>query len=232
MQNWMIYGGPGFLAVVWFGSSPTPPPPPSVSSTRKTGRLRRTGRLRKSENLLKGEGGGGGRGSESCDHEKAWSSINHAVLSAPQLPTLPVRPTASTLPLPPPNTDLKNREKFSSCTDGIGCKVMYDKMRESFPVHEEAVSHIRLCILHPFKFSNFFNSAANTGRTNSGSLEDPIIVLPLLRHYREQPILNKYGQNSLFNVHNDNIVTGKDRTKRCSKHTSFNGRKGRELCAE
>ncbi len=25
---WMIYRGPGFLAVVWFGSSPTPPPIP------------------------------------------------------------------------------------------------------------------------------------------------------------------------------------------------------------
>ncbi len=29
----MIYGGPGFLDVVWFGSSPTPLPLPSVSST-------------------------------------------------------------------------------------------------------------------------------------------------------------------------------------------------------
>ncbi len=30
---WMIYRGPGFLAVVWFGSSPTPSPPP-VSKSR------------------------------------------------------------------------------------------------------------------------------------------------------------------------------------------------------
>ncbi len=31
-EYWMIYRGPGFLAFVWFGSSPTPsPPPPTVS---------------------------------------------------------------------------------------------------------------------------------------------------------------------------------------------------------
>ncbi len=33
-EYWMIYRGPGFLAGVWFRSSPTPSPPlPSVSST-------------------------------------------------------------------------------------------------------------------------------------------------------------------------------------------------------
>ncbi len=33
-ENWMIYIGPGFLAVVWFGSSPnhSPPPPLPVTS--------------------------------------------------------------------------------------------------------------------------------------------------------------------------------------------------------
>ncbi len=32
-EYWMIYRGPGILAVVWFGPSPNPPPPPSVRST-------------------------------------------------------------------------------------------------------------------------------------------------------------------------------------------------------
>jgi hypothetical protein len=40
-----------------------------------------TGRLRKRDNLLKGEGGGDRRGAKSYDGEKAWSSINHSVLS-------------------------------------------------------------------------------------------------------------------------------------------------------
>jgi hypothetical protein len=32
--------------------------------------------------LLTGEGGGGGRGAEQYDLKKAWSSINHSILSA------------------------------------------------------------------------------------------------------------------------------------------------------
>ena len=51
---WIIYRGPGFLAVLWFGSYPTPsnpPPLPSVSSTGDTQELRkrylRTGEGRK-----------------------------------------------------------------------------------------------------------------------------------------------------------------------------------------
>ncbi len=43
---------------------------------------RHTGRLRKRDDLLKGEGGGGGRGAESHDHKKAWSSINHSIPSS------------------------------------------------------------------------------------------------------------------------------------------------------
>jgi hypothetical protein len=30
-EYWMIYRGPGFLTVVWFGSSPAPFPPATVS---------------------------------------------------------------------------------------------------------------------------------------------------------------------------------------------------------
>ncbi len=47
----MIYRGPDFLTVVWFGSSPTLSPPPSLD-------WRHTGRLRKRDNLLTGAGGG------------------------------------------------------------------------------------------------------------------------------------------------------------------------------
>ncbi len=51
-EYWMTYSGPGFLAVVWFGSPPTPPHPlPSVDR-------RHTGSLKKRDNLLTGYGWG------------------------------------------------------------------------------------------------------------------------------------------------------------------------------
>ncbi len=63
---WMIYRGPGFLAVVWFGSScPFPPSPVSKLDRRHTRR----------------RGGGVGRGAESYHRRKVWSSINHSILS-------------------------------------------------------------------------------------------------------------------------------------------------------
>jgi hypothetical protein len=40
---------------------------------------RHTGRLRKRDNKLTGDGGGGG--DKSYVAEKAWSSINHSILS-------------------------------------------------------------------------------------------------------------------------------------------------------
>jgi len=52
----MIYRGPGFLAVVWFGSLPTPFSHP-LSLVSKLD-WRNTGRLRKRDTLLTGEGGG------------------------------------------------------------------------------------------------------------------------------------------------------------------------------
>ena len=68
-KYWMVYRGPGFLAVVWVGPSTLP----SVSSTRKT---------LKERQVVKGEGGeGGGRGAESYDRKKAWSSINLLILT-------------------------------------------------------------------------------------------------------------------------------------------------------
>ncbi len=75
-EYWMNNRRVGFLAVVCFGSSPTPLLPSSVSKLDR----RHTGRLRKRDNLMTGEWGGGGRGAESYDR-KAWSSINHSVLS-------------------------------------------------------------------------------------------------------------------------------------------------------
>jgi hypothetical protein len=56
----MFYRGPGFLAVVWFGSCLPPPPLPSVSSTGDT-----QGDWEKRDNLLKGEEGWG----------RGWSQI-------------------------------------------------------------------------------------------------------------------------------------------------------------
>ncbi len=60
-----MYRGPGLLAVVWFGSSPSPPPSPVSKLDR-----RHTGRLRKKDNLLTEEGGGGA--GEGPNHTTAW----------------------------------------------------------------------------------------------------------------------------------------------------------------
>jgi hypothetical protein len=68
----MIYRGPDFLVVVWFGSSRTPSPPSPVCSLDR----RHRGRLRKRDKLLRERGGEeGGREVESNDRKKAWSSV-------------------------------------------------------------------------------------------------------------------------------------------------------------
>ncbi len=60
--------------------APCPPPTP-IFLQYKLDR-RHKGRLRKRDNLLPGEvGKGGGRGAESYDSKKAWSSINRQILS-------------------------------------------------------------------------------------------------------------------------------------------------------
>ncbi len=63
----------GFLAVIWFGSSPPPTPSPVI---RLPLFLSRRSSLR-----TVGGGWGGGRGAEFYDRRKAWSSINHSILS-------------------------------------------------------------------------------------------------------------------------------------------------------
>ena len=61
-KYWMIYRGPGFLAFVWFGSSPTPSPPFSSVNSKATHR-----KTEKDRQLANDRGGGkgGGRGAES-----------------------------------------------------------------------------------------------------------------------------------------------------------------------
>ncbi len=79
-EYWIIYSGPGFFAVVWFASSPTPSSPPP-SPVRKLD-WRNTGRLRKRDNLLTGEGKKGwGRRQIIRPQESQALSINHSVLS-------------------------------------------------------------------------------------------------------------------------------------------------------
>ncbi len=73
-EYWMIYRGPGFLSVVWFGSSPHPLNPPPTSPVSKLD-WRHTGRLKKERQLA--DGWGGGWGAESYHSKKAWSSLNH-----------------------------------------------------------------------------------------------------------------------------------------------------------
>ncbi len=70
----MIYRKPGFLSVVCFGSSPHPLNPPPTSPVSKLN-WRHAGSLRKRDNLLTG------KGAKSYQSKKAWSSLNHSILS-------------------------------------------------------------------------------------------------------------------------------------------------------
>ncbi len=75
---WMIYREPGFLAVIWIGSSPNLSPPTVSKSRPATHR-----KTEKERQLADGRGRGRGwRGVESYDRKKVWSSINHSKLSA------------------------------------------------------------------------------------------------------------------------------------------------------
>ncbi len=75
-EYWMICRGPGFLAVVWFGSFPPPPSPVSKLDRRHIQEDWER------ETTCWGRGGGGKAiGAKSYDGEKAWSSINQSILS-------------------------------------------------------------------------------------------------------------------------------------------------------
>ncbi len=68
-EYWMIYRGTGFLTVLGFGSSPSPPPLSWLLSLPVCRRW-----------SLQTEEGGGGGARSSYNVEKAWSSINHSIL--------------------------------------------------------------------------------------------------------------------------------------------------------
>ncbi len=75
----MIYRGPGFFAVVWFGSSPIPSPLPPLPSVSSTG-----GFERKATCWRERREGGVGRGAESYNAREP--SINHSILSGLDVP--------------------------------------------------------------------------------------------------------------------------------------------------
>ena len=77
IEYWMIYWGPGFLAVVWFDSSPTSLPPSPVRNLSLFLSLLMCRRW----SLLTGGGGRSEGGAKSYDREKAWSSIYYPILS-------------------------------------------------------------------------------------------------------------------------------------------------------
>jgi hypothetical protein len=78
----MIYRGPDFLAVKCFGSLPSPPPcPPStVSKLDSTGYAQED--VERETTCWRERGDDvGEEGATSYDGEKAWSSINHSIVS-------------------------------------------------------------------------------------------------------------------------------------------------------
>ncbi len=85
-EYWMIYRGPGFLAVVWFGSSLSPPIP-SASCRTFSGFLCVA---------VRAYWGGGGV-AKSYDRKKAWAFVNHSILS--DIPSLS-SPSSPNTPIP------------------------------------------------------------------------------------------------------------------------------------
>ncbi len=67
-EYWIICRGPGFLAVVWLGSSPTPFPPPLVCRLNRLD----TGSLRKRKKFAHGRGERGWARSQIIQH---WESL-------------------------------------------------------------------------------------------------------------------------------------------------------------
>ncbi len=87
IEYWMIYRGPGFIAVIWFGFFPTP----YTLSRQQVVYLSHSSCV----SPVEGEGRGEAK---SYDGEKAWSSINHSLLVCTPNPSAPL----SHLPHPPP----------------------------------------------------------------------------------------------------------------------------------
>ncbi len=73
IKYWMVYGRPGFLDVVWFGSSPPPPPISKLD-------WRDTRRLRKRDNLQGGDGGEGGGGAKNHRMARKPGPLNYSIL--------------------------------------------------------------------------------------------------------------------------------------------------------
>jgi hypothetical protein len=83
-EYWMIHREPSFLAVVWFF---LPHPPPLPVSRQLLVSLSQSSCVSQAELTAgKGREGGGGRGAESYDSEKAWPCINHSILSGGMKP--------------------------------------------------------------------------------------------------------------------------------------------------
>ncbi len=74
-EDSMIYRGPGFLAIIWIGSAPTPFP-----LSRQQVSLYLSLPVCSVE-LTDGRGGRGGHGAESYNSKKSWPSINRSILS-------------------------------------------------------------------------------------------------------------------------------------------------------
>jgi hypothetical protein len=81
----VIYRGPGFLAVVLYGSSP-PPPRPSPGMQQAVSHSRSS--FVSPVELTYGGGRGWGRGQIIYDDKKAWSSIYPSILSGQGFTTL------------------------------------------------------------------------------------------------------------------------------------------------
>ncbi len=78
IEYWTIYRWPGFLAVVWFGSTPTPSPLLSASSTGDTQETE------KERQFADGRFGKGmGVEPKHTTARKHWPSINHSIFSDP-----------------------------------------------------------------------------------------------------------------------------------------------------
>jgi hypothetical protein len=77
-EYWTIYRGPRFLALVWFVSSLTP----SLSPVSKLSLFFSLHIWVACRAYWWERGVGGGGGPKSYDSKKAWSSINHSILSA------------------------------------------------------------------------------------------------------------------------------------------------------